>query len=44
MLDDKESKMIKPLQEYSPEDRAFVEFVQRMQRPAAAVVASAAAN
>ena len=22
--------MIKPLQEYSPEDRAFVEFVQRM--------------
>ena len=30
MLDDKESKMIKPMEEYSPEDRAFVEFVQKM--------------
>jgi hypothetical protein len=29
-LDDKESTMIKPLEEYSPEERAFVEFVQRM--------------
>ena len=30
LLDDKQSKMIKPLEEYSPEDRALVEFVQRM--------------
>jgi hypothetical protein len=27
---DKESHMIKPLEEYSPEDRAFVEYVQKI--------------
>lgn len=35
--EDKESHMIKPLDEYSPEDRAFVEYVQKIrsepQRP-----------
>ena len=30
--DDKESKMIKPLEEHSPEDRAFVEYVQKRLR------------
>ena len=34
MLDDKESNMIKPMEEYSPEDRAFVEFVQKMRSQA----------
>jgi hypothetical protein len=30
MNEDKESNMIKPLDEYSPEDRAFVEYVQKI--------------
>jgi hypothetical protein len=32
ILKDKESTMIKPLDQYSPEDRAFLEYVERLRK------------